>query len=140
MNAIRLAQNIVDTVPDPLLILDDALRVRAANRAFYLTFNVSLNETEGRLVYELGDGQWNIPLLRKLLEEIIPTDSTFNDYEIDHDFPIIGRKIMLLNGRKLRSGNHSNLLLLMLEDVTERHRVHDQMSDVLWNCKRRFEN
>ena len=125
MNAIRLAQNIVDTVPDPLLILDDALRVRAANRAFYLTFNVSSNETEGRLVYELGDGQWNIPLLRKLLEEIIPTDSTFNDYEIDHDFPIIGRKVMLLNGRKLRSGNHSNLLLLMLEDVTERHRVHD---------------
>ena len=91
------ALNIVDTVREPLLILDTTLRVQSANRAFYQTFHVSPEETEDRLIYELGDGQWDIPALRTLLEDIIPQSSVFNDFEIQHTFPAIGRKVMLLN-------------------------------------------
>ncbi len=119
------AQNIVDTVREPLLMLDPTLRVRSANRAFYQMFHVSSDETEGRLIYELGNGQWDIPALRTLLEDIVPQSSVFSDYEIEHDFPSIGRKVMLLNARELRAGNHTDLLVLALEDVTERRRVHD---------------
>jgi signal transduction histidine kinase len=119
------AQNIVDTVREPLLMLDPALRVRSGNRAFYRTFNVSPEETEDRLIYELGNGQWDIPALRTLLEDIIPQRSVFDDYELEHDFPSIGRRVMLLNARELRAGNHTELLVLALEDVTERRRVRD---------------
>ncbi|HEX6368928.1 MAG TPA: response regulator [Longimicrobium sp.] len=114
------AQDIVDTVRKPLLILDPALRVRSANRAFYETFHVSQDETENRLIYELGNGQWDIPALRTLLEDIIPAESVFNDFELEHDFPSIGRRVMLLNARKLQAGHHGELLVLGLEDVTER--------------------
>jgi len=119
------AQNIVDTVREPLLMLDPTLRVRSANRAFYRTFQVSPEETEGRLIYELGNGQWDIPALRTLLEDIIPQSSVFNDYELEHVFPSIGRRVMLLNARELRAGNHTELLVLALEDVTVRRRVRD---------------
>src|SRR5881392_2430133 len=97
------AQNIVDTVREPLLMLDTTLRVRSANRAFYQTFHVSPEETEGRLIYELGNGQWDIPDLRTLLEDIVPRSSAFNDFELEHDFPAIGRRVMLLNARKLQA-------------------------------------
>jgi len=119
------AQNIVDTVREPLLMLDPTLRVRSANRAFYRTFQVSPEDTENQLIYELGNGQWDIPALRTLLEEIIPQNKVFNDYELTHDFPSIGRRAMLLNARELRAGNHTEMLVLALEDVTERNRVHD---------------
>jgi signal transduction histidine kinase/CheY-like chemotaxis protein len=117
------AQDIVETVREPLLMLDTTLRVRSANRAFYQTFQVSSEETENRLIYELGNGQWDIPALRTLLEDIIPTSSVFNDFELEHTFPIIGRRVMLLNARKLRAGHHGELLVLAMEDVTERRRV-----------------
>ncbi|PZR74923.1 MAG: hypothetical protein DLM52_08635, partial [Chthoniobacterales bacterium] len=116
------AQDIVDTVREPLLMLDTTLRVRSANRAFYQTFQVSSEETENRLIYELGNGQWDIPALRTLLEDVIPTSSVFNDFELEHTFPVIGRRVMLLNGRKLRAGSHAELLVLAMEDVTERRR------------------
>ena len=116
------AQNIVDTVREPLLILDTTLRVRSANRAFYQTFQVTLEETENRLIYELGNGQWDIPVLRNLLEDIVPLSSVFNDFEWEHDFPVIGRRVMLLNARKLQAGHHGELLVLAMEDVTERRR------------------
>src|SRR5947207_12948347 len=103
------AQNIVDTVREPLLILDATLRVRSANRAFYQTFHVSKEETEGRLIYELGNGQWDIPDLRTLLEDIVPQSSVFDDFELEHAFPAIGRRVMLLNARKLRTGRHGAL-------------------------------
>src|SRR5208283_5279653 len=106
------AQNIVDTVREPLLILDATLRVRSANRAFYQTFHVSPVETEGRLIYELGNGQWDIPDLRTLLEDIVPKSSVFNDFELEHTFPAIGRRVMLLNARKLQAGRHGELLVL----------------------------
>ncbi|HLM68018.1 MAG TPA: histidine kinase dimerization/phospho-acceptor domain-containing protein, partial [Longimicrobium sp.] len=121
------AQDIVDTVRKPLLILDPALRVRSGNRAFYDTFAVSAAETEGRLIYELGNGQWNVPALRTLLEEIIPRSSVFNDFELEHDFPAIGRRVMLLNARKLKAGDHDELLVLAVEDVTERRRTEQEV-------------
>src|SRR6202795_975995 len=121
------ALNIVDTVREPLLILDTTLRVRSANRAFYQTFHVSSEETENRLIYELGNGQWDIPDLRTLLEDIIPTSSVFNDFELEHTFPIIGRRVMLLNGRKLRPGRHTEFLVLAMEDVTERRRSEEEL-------------
>ncbi|HYH09307.1 MAG TPA: response regulator [Thermoanaerobaculia bacterium] len=119
----NFAQDVFDTVREPLLILDGSLRVHSANRAFYQTFAVTPEETVTRLVYELGNGQWNIPDLRTLLEDILPMSSVFNDYELEHDFPGIGRRVMLLNARQLRAGSHADLLMLAMEDVTERRRV-----------------
>src|SRR4029079_4448119 len=99
------AQDIVDSVREPLLMLDTTLRVRSANRAFYQTFQVSSEETENRLIYDLGNGQWDIPALRTLLEDIIPTSSVFNDFELEHTFPIIGRRGRVLNSGMLRAGS-----------------------------------
>jgi len=124
-DAQSFAQNIVDTVREPLLILNADLYIRSANRAFYQTFQVSPEETEDQRIYELGNGQWNIPALRTLLEDIIPQKSAFDDFEIEHDFPAICRRVMLLNARQLRAGNHTDMLVLAMEDVTERRRVHD---------------
>src|SRR6188508_1835247 len=123
----KYAQNIVDTVREPLLILDATLRVQSANRAFYQTFHVSAAETEGRLIYELGNGQWDIPDLRRLLEDIVPQSSVFNDFELDHTFPVIGRRVMLLNARKLEAGQHGELLVLAMEDVTARKRAEEEL-------------
>src|SRR5579864_356686 len=122
------AQNIVDTVREPLLILDTTLRVRSANRAFYQTFHVSSEETENRLIYELGNGQWDIPDLRTLLEDVVPKSSVFNDFELEHTFPVIGRRVMLLNARKLQAGHHGELLVLAMEDVTERRRSEEEVA------------
>jgi signal transduction histidine kinase/DNA-binding response OmpR family regulator len=122
------AQDVVDTVREPLLILDSSLRVHSANGAFYQTFHVSSEETENRLIYQLGNGQWDIPDLRMLLEDIVPKSSVFNDFELEHDFPVIGRRVMLLNARKLRQGSHAELLVLAMEDVTERRRAEAEVA------------
>src|SRR6478672_9183047 len=121
------AQDIVDTVREPLLMLDTHLRVQSANRAFYETFHVSALETEDQLIYQLGNGQWDIAALRTLLEDVIPTSSVFNDFELEHIFPVIGRRVMLLNGRKLRAGSHAELLVLAMEDVTARKRAEEAL-------------
>src|SRR4028119_285827 len=121
------SQNIVDTVREPLLMLDTTLRVHSANRAFYQTFQVSAEETEHHLIYELGNGQWDIPDLRRLLEDVVPKSSVFNDFELVHTFPVIGRRVMLLNARKLKAGNHGELLVLAMEDVTERRRAEEAL-------------
>ena len=122
------AQDIVDTVREPLLILDGSLRVHSANRAFYQTFRVVAEETEKQLVYELGNGQWDIPALRTLLEDIVPMSSVFNDFELEHDFPYLGRRVMLLNARKLRQRAHAELLVLAMEDVTDRRRAEAEVA------------
>jgi signal transduction histidine kinase/DNA-binding response OmpR family regulator len=122
------AQDIVDTVREPLLILDTTLRVQSGNRAFYRTFKVSPGETENQLIYELGNGQWDIPALRTLLEDIVPTSSVFNDFELEHDFPSLGRRVMLLNARKLQAGHHGELLVLAMEDVTDRRRAEEEVA------------
>lgn len=124
------AENIVDTVREPLVILDDGLRVRSANRAFYQTFQAIPEDTEDRQLYDLGNGQWGIPKLRTLLEEILPQSAAVNDYEVEHDFADIGSRIMRLNARKLyRKGNNSALILLAIHDITERERTHRAMRE-----------
>ncbi len=114
------AEATLRTARDPLLILYADLRVKTANRAFYKIFHTVPAETEGRLIYELGNGQWRIPRLRQLLEEILPHNSFFEDFEIVHDFPAIGSRTMLLNSRRLETENTSQLILLSIEDVTDR--------------------
>ena len=108
-----LAQAIVDTIHEPLLVLDAKLRVVAAGRAFYETFKVDPNETVGSLLYDLGDGQWNAPALRELLETIIPERTAMDGFEVDHDFPGVGRRVMLLNARKVvyAASADTNILL-----------------------------
>jgi signal transduction histidine kinase len=121
------AQAIVDTVRGPVLVLDADLRVRSANRSFYQTFQVSPEDTENCPIYELGDGQWDIPQLRELLENVLPRDSVFEDFEVDHEFLIIGHKTMLLNARRLCQDDvPSEFILLAIEDVTERKRAENE--------------
>jgi two-component sensor histidine kinase len=127
-----LEEAIVDTVREPLIVLDEALRVVVASRSFYGAFRATRRETEARPLYELGNGQWDIPALRKLLEEIIPHHTTIEGFEVEHDFPIIGRKIMLLNARKIfYEGNNSRSLLVAIEDVTERHALEREKDELL---------
>lgn len=113
----EMAEKIVDTVRESMLILDTDLRVVSANQSFYDTFQTSPAETEGRLVYELGNDQWDIPELRNLLENVLPENNVFNESEVTHEFQTIGRKVMLLNGRKI---DHIQRILLVIEDVTQR--------------------
>src|SRR5271154_7144997 len=106
--AATLAQAIVDTVREPLLVLDKDLRVLAASRSFCQTFEVARADTLGRLLYELGDGQWDILRLRLLLENIVPEHGVMDDYEVQHHFPAIGRRTMLLNAGKVFYEGNSN--------------------------------
>src|SRR5450432_3704691 len=126
--ALAYADDIIATLREPFLVLDQDLRVKTANRSFYESFHVSKEETENHLVYELGNGQWDIPDLRTLLEDIVPQSSAFNDFELEHTFPAIGRRVMLLNARKLQAGNHGELLVLAMEDVTERRRAEEEVA------------
>jgi signal transduction histidine kinase/ActR/RegA family two-component response regulator len=112
----NLAEEILDTLWEPLLVLEDDLRVRSANDAFYHRFQVEPAETVGRLVYDLGNGQWNIPLLRQLLEEVLPKEIVFRNFEIQHTFDHIGQRTLLLNARRI---DHLQLILLAMEDITE---------------------
>lgn len=124
----QYAENIVDTVREPLIILDKDLMVISANRSFYQTFKVNPGETEGRLLYDLGNRQWDIPALRKLLEEILPENTAFNDYEVEHNFPDIGQKIMLLNARQIyRKANKIEMILLVIEDITKARQMEEEL-------------
>ncbi|MGH2576843.1 MAG: PAS domain-containing protein, partial [Actinomycetota bacterium] len=122
------AQAIVQTVREPLIILDGELRVVTANAAFYRTFAVLPGETEGHSIYELGDEQWDIPALRRLLEEVLPREQAFEGFEVQHHFPQIGQKTMLLNARGLYRANRPSLILLAIEDVTGRRQEAEKLS------------
>jgi two-component system, chemotaxis family, CheB/CheR fusion protein len=118
--ALDYANAIVSTVRGPLLIMDGDLRVVNANRAYYDTFVARPEETEGRLLYEMGDGQWNFPSLRTALVEVLPKDSSFEGFEVEREFPGIGRRTMVLNARRLRNEHGgSERILLAIEDRTE---------------------
>ncbi|MFA5742815.1 MAG: PAS domain-containing protein [Candidatus Paceibacterota bacterium] len=118
-------KTVVDVVREPVLILDKDLRVMAANEAFYRIFQVESKDTEKKIVYELGNGQWNIPSLKKLLEDILPKNTFFKGFEVAHEFPSIGRKVMILNARQIHfkeeegPGMFPPIILLAMEDVTE---------------------
>lgn len=116
-----LAQAMVDTVRESLLVLDGDLRIVAASRSFYATFQTTPEETKGRLVYDLGSGEWNNPALRELLERIVPEHGVMDHFEVEQDFPQIGKRAMLLNARKVFYEEDSNTtLLLSIEDITDR--------------------
>ena len=114
------ASDIVETVPSALIVLDRNLNITSANRAFYQTFRTSRAETEGCLIYDLGNRQWDIPALRTLLESVIPHRASVEGFEVEHVFPTIGRRTMLVNARKIfRPGDHDGYILLAIEDVSE---------------------
>jgi two-component system CheB/CheR fusion protein len=124
------ADAILRTTRDPLLILETDLRVHTANDAFYRTFGMTSAEVAGRAVYALGNRQWDIPRLRELLEEVPPRGSSFDEFEVTHDFPALGRRTMLLNGRRLRDGvDQSARILLGFQDITERKRAEEARRD-----------
>ena len=127
-----LAHAIVDTVREPLLVLDKDLRVVAASRSFYETFQAERHETQGRLLYTLGDGQWDIPVLRTLLQKILPDESVLNGYEVERKFPKIGRRTMLLNARTVVSESNAHMaLLLAIEDISERRATERELAQLM---------
>jgi formate hydrogenlyase transcriptional activator len=123
-------RTVVDTVREPFLILDRKLRVLSANRTFYVVFHTTQKETEGKLVYGLGNGQWDIPKLKILLEDILPKHTHFEDFKVEHDFPKIGLKIMMLNARQIyTSDNKQPIMLLAMEDITKQVQLEDKMKE-----------
>jgi chemotaxis protein methyltransferase CheR len=127
-----LAEAIVDAIREPLLVLDPDLRVIAASRSFYRTFAVTPRKTEGKLVFDLGGGQWNIPGLRALLEDVIPKRRTVDAYEVEHEFPAIGRRVMLLDARRVfDEDGAASAILLAIEDVTRRREADQEKDDLL---------
>jgi two-component sensor histidine kinase len=127
-----LAQAIVDTVTEPLLVLDKDLRVVTASRSFYLTFRVDRQTTQGQLLYDLGDGQWDIAELRNLLERILPEHGVVEGYEVDREFPGIGRRTMQLGARQVfYEGNSHTSLLLTISDITERRATEREMKNLM---------
>jgi two-component system CheB/CheR fusion protein len=122
------AEAIVETVREPLVILNQNLQVVKANKKFYETFQSAHQDTEGRLIYDLGNGQWNIPKLRELLENILPAHSTFRDFEVTHEFDRVGRKVMLLNASEIFNPNaQARTILLAIEDATDRKHAEEAL-------------
>jgi diguanylate cyclase (GGDEF)-like protein/PAS domain S-box-containing protein len=131
-DAREYAENIVETVIEPLVVLDSDLKILTANHSFYDTFKVTPKETIGNFIYDLGNRQWDIPKLRVLFEEILPHDTVFNGYEVEHDFLDIGHKTILLNARQIfRKNIGSHIILLAMEDITERKLAEERISEVI---------
>ncbi|MDD5194666.1 MAG: diguanylate cyclase [Candidatus Omnitrophica bacterium] len=127
-DAFEYSQAIVDTVHEPLLILDADLKIISANRSFYHIFKVKPEATEKQHIYDLGNRQWDIPKLRHLLEDIIPKTTSFDNFEVEHNFPDIGKRIMLLNARKIyQNVNRTQLILLAIDDITERKGLEEKL-------------
>jgi len=128
----EIFDDILGSVREPLVVLDSELKVVKANHSFYQTFNVKPDATEGILIYDLGNRQWNIPKLRELLEDILPQNTIFHDFEVEHHFETIGRKIMHLNARRIyRELNQTQLILLAIEDVTEREHYKRNLEEIV---------
>jgi len=132
-------KTVIDIVREPILILDKNFRVVFANKPFYQIFQVKLSETKGKAVYSLGNGQWDIPDLRKLLEKILPKHTFFKGFKVDHVFPTIGRKVMLLNARQIHveekpdSHEFSPIILLAIEDITNMIMVAEAVAGRIGN-------
>lgn len=125
----RVAHSIVETVREPLVVLDRDFRVKLANRSFYQTFQMTEQETHDAFLFSLADGQWNIPGLRSRLAEILQQGTQIQDFKVDREFPTIGRKIMLLNARGLfEKASCANMILLAIEDITERKSAQEMFS------------
>jgi len=138
------SESIINTIREPLIALDQDLRVVSVSRSFYEVFKVKPEETVGQLIYDLGNKQWDIPKLRELLETILPQKATFDNYEVEHDFATIGRRIMLLNARQIqRVLGKERIILLAIEDITERREIenglkkaHEELKELATELKR----
>ncbi|MDD5669036.1 MAG: PAS domain-containing protein [Candidatus Omnitrophica bacterium] len=143
-NALEYAENIINAVREPLLILDGDLRVVSASKSFYDFFKVKSEETEKQRIYDLGNHQWDIPKLRELLEEIIPKNAAFYDFEVKHDFPVVGERIMMLNARRIpMPPEKPRIILLAIEDVTGNRmlqKLHEKMRDLEIHMKASLAN
>jgi len=133
-------ENIINTVREPLIVLDQDLRVVSVNRSFYGIFKVKPEETVGQLIYDLGNKQWDIPKLRELLETILSKKTTFDNYEVEHDFAVIGRRVMLLNARQIEQAwGKERIILLAIEDITERSRLENLLVESEYRYRHIFE-
>ncbi|HCM96641.1 MAG: two-component sensor histidine kinase [Chloroflexi bacterium GWC2_49_37] len=140
----EFAESVINTVREPLISLDQDLRVVKVSRSFYEFFKVNPEETVGQLIYDLGNKQWDIPKLRELLETILPEKASFDNYEVEHDFATIGRRTMLLNARQIqRMQGKERIILLAIEDITERREVeiglektHEELNELATELNR----
>jgi PAS domain S-box-containing protein len=136
----RIFKDIVETIREPLLVLDSDLKVILVNKSFINTFKVTREETLSSLIYDLGNRQWDIPKLRELLEKILPENNPFDDCEVEHDFATIGRRTMLLNARQIeRAKGEEPIILLAIEDITERSRLEDLLAESEYRYRHIFE-
>jgi PAS domain S-box-containing protein len=134
------SNGILDAVRHSLIVLDSNLKIISANKSFYTTFNVTPGETVGNFIYNLGNKQWNIPKLREMLEKILPDKEAFNDFEVVHDFQDIGHKVMILNARQMyRQDINTKIILLAIEDITERRRLENLLTESEYTFRRTFE-
>jgi PAS domain S-box-containing protein len=125
----RISEDIVETIHEPLLVLDSELKIILANRSFIDLFKVTRKETLGSFIYDLGNRQWDIPRLRELLERILRGNNPFDNYEVEHDFATIGRRIMLLNARQVEQAvGKEQIILLAIDDITERKEAEFELS------------
>jgi len=140
VEAQKYAENIVETIHHPLVVLTADLRVKSANRSFYETFKLAPKETKERFIYDVGDRQWDIPQLRELLENIVPKNTHFNNFEVDHEFPGFGRKKMIFNARRIyRESKGTEMILLTIEDITERKQMEESLQASETRYRRLFE-
>jgi two-component sensor histidine kinase len=135
------SQGIVDTLTEPLLVLDHSYNVLSGNIAFFETFRVSKDDTLGQFLFDLGDGQWDVPALRQLLSEVVPRSTAVVGYEVTHDFPALGLRTMLVSARRMvHPENTSTSMLLVFEDVTEGRRIEAEKDILLAETRHRMKN
>src|SRR5580704_5226578 len=126
-----LTRAIIDTIREPLIVLDEDLRIIAASRSFYKKFGMSHEVTYDKMFYDLGNGEWNIAALRKLLEQVIPEHTTVEDYEVVHDFITLGNRTMLVNACEIRYENGRKKMLLSIDDITDRRHIETELKKVV---------
>lgn len=126
-----LSEAIFATVREPMVVLNENLRIIVASHAFYEKFHTPYGDDEGKLFYEIGNGQWNIPDLRELLEKVIPEKQTVEEYEVVHDFPVLGKRTMLINAREIRYENGERKMLLTIQDVTHQRAAEEQRQNLM---------
>jgi PAS domain S-box-containing protein len=125
-DTLEYTRHIINTVREPLIIMDENLKVVLASRSFCQVFKVKPEETEGQFIYDLGNQQWDIPRLREFLEDILPKTTSFDNFEVEHDFPNIGKRIMRLNACRIYlQANRTRLIVLTIEDITERKKIKE---------------